>query len=258
MKRLLLLPLVLMAGLFNAAHAELVVFSDDFSVDGPLLGSTPDVGGVWTITGTSVVSPLTVTGGSLGLVTTGQDAYAAFASQVPTTGGTSLATSFLLNVSAAQATGDYFLHLSDPAGTTGNFYDRVYARASVNPGFFNLGLASFSGTGSVITYGGDLPLGTPTSVISTWNFVDGLANDTLSLTVDSASYLTGYTWTGNAEPAAFVSAVNIRQGTAANAPTLTIDNLVVTSISVIPEPTSLMLVGSVAGALGWVRRRRSC
>jgi hypothetical protein len=250
MKKTVLLALLTLSLATNASVAA-TVFSEDFSTNGALLGSTPDTGGNWTITGTSVVNPLTGANGVLDVLTTGQDSYAAFSSQAPTTGGTSLSMSFQLNVTAAQATGDYFLHLSDPAGTTSNFYNRIYAKSSTNAGFYQMGIASTSGTGSVITYGGDLALNATVVVSSLWTFVDGLANDTFSLTVGGGTYLSGYTWTGNAEPTAFVSAVNIRQGTGSNAPTLTIDNL---TVETIPEVSSSLLM--LSAALGLMRRRR--
>ncbi len=228
-----------------------IVFSDDFSSgDGPLLGTTADVGGIWTITGTSVVNPLTVTSGAVGVVSTGQDAYAAFSSPVPNALG-SLQTSVDINVSAAQAAGDYFLHLSDPVGTSSNFYQRLSARSSANG--YQLGLVDTSGTGSTITYGSTvLAFGTAYDVDVTWNFVPGPTNDAFALTVNNAPYLV-HTWTSALAEPPQVSAANLRQGSASNAPTLTVDNLVVTSTP-IPEPSSLIL-GGVLGLLGVARRK---
>jgi hypothetical protein len=48
-----------------------------------------------------------------------------------------------------------------------------------------------------------------------------------------------------------ISSVNLRQGNTNNAPTLTIDNILVA----IPEPSSAMLLGAM-GILGVLRRRR--
>jgi hypothetical protein len=228
-----------------------IVFSDDFSSgNGPLLGTTADVGGVWTITGTSVVNPLLVASGAVAVQNNGQDAYAAFAPAVPHTIG-GLQTSADINVSAAQVGGDYFLHLSDPVGTTSNFYQRLFARSSGNG--YQLGLVDTSGTGSTITYGSTvLAFGTSYDVDVTWNFIPGATNDTFALTVNNLPYLL-HTWTSALAEPTQVSAANFRQGAAGNAPTLTVDNLVVTSI--IPEPSTLIL-GGVFGLLGIVCRNR--
>jgi hypothetical protein len=238
--------------LVASVRADVIVFSDAFNTNGPLLGTTPQVGGLWTITGTSVVNPLQVVSGQASLVTTGQDAYSAFSAPVPVATTQALQTSFTLTVSAAQATGDYFLHLSDPAGTASNFYSRIFARSS--GGGFLLGFASNAGTGTVTTYGSDvLTFGTSYQVSSTWNFISGPLNDTFSLSVNGNPYIASYTWTGAAEPATNVSAVNFRQGTGANAATLLVDNL---QVKAIPEPSSASIVGLALVGLVGLRRRR--
>src|SRR6476659_9504613 len=54
------------------------IFSDDFNkADQALLGTTPNVGGTWTITGTSVVNPIQIVGNKVALANNGQDAFAA-------------------------------------------------------------------------------------------------------------------------------------------------------------------------------------
>ena len=247
-------PLALLSALsilMAARSSAVVVFSDDFSTDGPLLGTTADIGGTWTITGTSVVNPLTVASTALGLAATGQDAYSPLSTAVTNTAGNGIATTFSLTVGAVQTGGDYFLHLSDPIGTTSNFYSRIYARPSTTAGFYQLGIQSNSGTGNVITYGtSDIAVGQTIAVGLTWTFVAGAANDTFSLTTDGNSYISGYTWTGSAEPTQ-ITAVNVRQGGAGTGPTLVVDNL---QVNTIPEPTIAMLGG--IGLLTLLRRRR--
>lgn len=247
MRNLAIAASILSAG--SACHAALV-FSDDFnSPDGPLLGTVADIGGTWTITGASTVNPLQIVSNAVPLTTTGQDGYAAFSAPVPATSGTSIVTTVDLNVSAAQATGDYFLHLSDPVGTTSNFYQRLFAR-STDDGY-TLGLLDTSGTGSATTWGTTvLSFNTPYSVAVTWNFVEGPTNDTFELDVDGSSYLT-HAWTSVLAEPTEVGAVNLRQGTASSAPTLTIDNL---QVSAVPEPGTLALAG--LGLLGVVASRR--
>ena len=214
------------------------VFSDDFSApNGPLIGTTADLGGTWTQTGTSTLNPIMISGGAVTLVTTGQDAYAALSSSVANVAGLGLKTSLDLNVSAAQATGDYFLHLTNPVGTTSNFYERLFARSSANG--YQLGLVDTSGTGSTTTWGTQvLFFGATYHVDVTWNFTSGTSNDTFSVAVDNAPYLT-HTWTSIFTEPAQLSAVNFRQGTATFAPTISLDNLVVTTVVVAPAPFNI-------------------
>jgi hypothetical protein len=228
-----------------------IVFSDDFnSPDGtPLLGTTADVGGTWTITGTSVVNPLDIQSGEVDINNNGQDAYAAFSSSVPNAVPLGLLTHMDIRLSAANAAGDYFTHLSDPVGTNTNFYQRLFARSS--GGGYQLGLLDTAGTGSATTWGSlVLSLGTNYHIDVLWNFVPGANNDTFAVYVNNILYLT-HSWTSvNAEPAQ-VSAANIRQGTAANAPTLRLDNL---RVERTPEP-AMLLLGSIVGLLGIACRR---
>ena len=252
LKKILLALALLLA---NFAPTIAGVHMDAFNNNGALLGSNPQLGGPWTITGTSVVNPLTVSGGRLSIAATGQDAFSAFSAQIATTAGTSIYKGFDLNLTSANATGDYFIHFSDPAGTTTNFYDRVFAQSS-GAGFV-IGVASGSGTGTVTTYGTQvLNFGQNYHVVSAWNFVSGTLNDTFTLFVDpkdaNVASNTAYTnavWSGTlAEPTTNVSAINIRQGT--TGPVGSIDNLVVSgifseaaNISVVPEPSSFELIG---------------
>jgi hypothetical protein len=236
----------------SAHGSAALVFSDNFSTSGALVGTTPDLGGNWTQTGTTATNPITVADGSVAVLPNGQDVYATLSQSVPTTAGNSINTTFDLTVNAVQSTGDYFLHLSDPVGTTSNFYGRIFARPSATVGFYQLGIASNSGPGTVTTYGTtDIALGQTIGVSMTWTFVAGPANDTFSLSTDGSSYISGYTWTGNAEPATQITAVNLRQGGTGTAPTITVDNL---EVNAIPEPSSALLAG--LGGLVLLRRRR--
>lgn len=224
--------LALLAAFAGTASAT-VVLMDDFNsyTNGNLSGQ-----GGWTATA-AAATPMQVAGGAdkyVQLGTSGQDEYKAFSSTVPLTPGNSIETKFDINVSAAQATGDYFSHLSNPAGTTSVFLQRVFARSSTNG--FQLGLLDTSGTGSTTTWGTtELSFNTPYTVKVTWNFVAGANNDTFSLDVNSVNYL-NHTWTStNAEPTD-LAAGNLRQGSGANSATLQFDNLMITSV---PEPAGL-------------------
>jgi hypothetical protein len=212
----------------------------------------------WLITGTSVVSPIAVansaTNGSVALTTTGQDVNRVFAA---TTSGSIFLTADI-NLSAAQATGDYFLHLGD--GGTSNFYSRLYARSSAAG--FQMAMGTSSGT--PVNYGTTvLDLNRTYRILARYDFVAGALNDTGSLFINpndpfglgDTAYVAATTIGADA---ASISSVNLRQGTATNAPTLVIDNISISSITAIPEPSSIALVGLMGVACGFavIRRRR--
>jgi hypothetical protein len=243
--------LVLAAGALLASAQDVgaaLVFSDDFSsADGGLVGTTPDVGsGNWAFTA-SAATPIQIVSGVAAVKSSGQDDYAPFTAPVSTATATSLTTNLDINVSAAGATGDYFSHLSSPAGTTSFFFQRLFARSS--GAGFQLGLVDTSGTNSTTTWGaGVLNLSSPFKVTVKWNFVPGPTNDSFEVLVNGSSYLT-HAWTSILAEPTDLAAANLRQGSAANAPTLTVDNLSVESTP-IPEPATLALAG--AGLIGLV------
>lgn len=252
--RLLCLPPIVGVALMvssSAALANMIVLSDDFNVpNGPLDGTTPDVGtGNWTPTA-AAANPIQIVSNQVALVNTGQDSYAAFSAAVPTTAGLGLLTSMDINMSAASAAGDYFAHLSSPAGTTSVFLQRLFARSSANG--FQLGLLDTSGTGSATTWGTTvLDFGTSYHVDIQWNFVAGANNDTFGVSVNGSPYLT-HAWTSvNAEPSD-LQAGNFRQGGASTFPSVLVDNLVVQTV---PEPSTILL-GSLMGLSCLAFRRR--
>jgi hypothetical protein len=244
----LALALSLLAAPTQAALS--IIYSTDFNSptysDGGLIGQDG-----WAITGTSTVSPISVantaTNGDVTLVTTGQDVNRTF---TPATTAGSIYLKSTITVSTAQVTGDYFLHLGD--GGTSNFYARLYVRSSGTGYAMALGTSS----GTAVNYGADLAFGATQTVLIRYDFVPGAANDTgavfLNPTTEDGSADVPYilaTTTGT--DSASISSVNLRQGTAANAPGVTIDNIVVS----IPETSSTAMLGLLAG-VGMIRRRR--
>jgi trimeric autotransporter adhesin len=247
-----------------AAAPASVVFEDGFgSADGNLVGTTPTIStGNWGQTGATTTNPIQISSNRASLTTTGQDTFAAFSGPVAHTDGNAIYTSAILNLSAAQAAGDYFLHLSDPAGTTSNFYQRLFAKSGTSG--YLLGLSGSSG--GTTPYGtAELSFNTNYKVVIAWNFVNGLLNDTFAVYVDptdavegnNTAYLSVPAWGGStgAEPAN-ISAANLRQGSATNAATPTVDNLLVGTAfaDMIPEPGSFSLLG--VAALAAFRRRK--
>lgn len=243
----------------SGVFASTIVFSDDFNKsNGNLVGTTPNTStGNWTQTGATATNPIQISSNAVAMGTTGQDAYAGFTSSVPNSGdGSQIHTSMDINVSAAQ-TGDYFSHLSDPVGTTSFFFQRLGAAAS-GAGYV-LQLAVTGGGGAVTTLGSTvLSFNQTYHVDEYWTFVPGATNDTFEVDVTgpsvSGTYLTK-TWDStNPEPTQ-ISAVNFRQGGSTSSATLSVDNLQVESITVVPEPGTISLV-SILLLIGLGRSRR--
>jgi hypothetical protein len=257
------------AALTASAAQAAPVLSDGFDTyaNGNLAGQ-----GGWTATA-SAATPIQVAGGAdkvASLGPSGQDDYKAFTAPVANSAGTSLYTGADIHVTAAQSgssqLGDYFLHLSNPAGTTSGFFQRLYARSVT--GGYQLGLVDTSGTGSTITFGTDvLELDETYRVVLSWDFVDGANNDAFQVYVDptgateavNTPYLT-HAWTSATAEPTQLAAANLRQGGGSFAPTATVDDLVVSTnfaeAVAVPEPAGLALAGAVVGALGLGRRRR--
>jgi len=246
--------------------AQTVLYSTNFNAptysDGPLAPvavatdtTTPGQDG-WLNTSVGLTNPIqvsnTATNGIVTVGPTGQDVRHGLGSSV--TGG-SVFLDAHVTVSAA-GSGDYALHLSDAAGTN-NFNARVFFKAS-GAGYV---MAFGTGTGTTPTYGTtELPFGTLTHILARYDFVAGTGNDTGALfvnpTTSNGSGDTPYVAaTTQGTDAVSLANVNFRQGGGAGiAPTLTVDDVQVFATPV-PEPTSLALVGCVAG-MGLVRRLR--
>ena len=241
-------------GLSTSAARAAVVFNDTFDTytNGNLVGQ-----GNWQQTGTTATTPIQVAGAAdkfAAVGTSGQDIYKAFTDGVKHVDGENLTTSVEVTITAAQATGDYFVHLSDPVATSTNFYQRLFARSS--GAGYQLGLLGSSGTGSATTFGTDvLNFDQTYDVDIDWKFLAGAQNDTFDVTVDGAPYLT-HTWNSTSvqEPDQ-ITAANLRQGAAASAPTAQVDNIAINGTTLVPEPASFSLLagGTLLAAL---RRRR--
>ena len=241
-------------------HAA-TLFSDDFTYNnGDLIGQGP-----WLQNGASVVTPVQSLNGRAMLGASGQDVNAALSSPFSLIDGTSFYIGATINISAAQATGDYFLHWS-PATSSTIFLSRLEARSSA--GGFQLGYVETSGTGASLTWGTTvLNLNQDYRVVVAYNVVAGGVNDTANVYVDPVDYAlegnnTPYlsdSWNSVTAETITLGAINLRQGTAASAPTLALDDLVVgtamSDMQVIPEPSSAALLGLGLLACSFIRRR---
>jgi hypothetical protein len=212
------------------ASQATVLLEENFNFTGALTanGWTAVSGG-----GTSVINASTPSlsytglassgiGGAASLTTSGEDDRKTFTSQ---TGD--VYASCLINLSAAQATGDYFFMLS--SGTTG-FISRVYAKSSGSG--YVLGLSKSSTTAGAMTYSS-----TVLNFNSTYLLVIKISKNSVTTTDDVASLwvnpILGQTETAPlvtnsaTNDQSSVDSVVVRQGTAANAPTLKIDSILV-------------------------------
>jgi len=248
MKYLTILASFLTAVSLSNAQATTVLNVDFASgyIDGALVGQNN-----WAQTGTTATNPQQVTSGQVVLPsgTTGQDTYKGFASVVDATvSGNYLLSTINFSVAAATAGGDYFFHLSSPAGTTSNFSQRLFAKTA--PEGFQLGISSSSSTGE---YGSTvLALNTPYNVVTKWDFLAGSLNDALTVYVNptdpiitnNTAYLSAAWSTTIAEPTT-VAAANLRIGGTNTTPRVLINSIEVQSV---PEPSTVGL--AVAGGLG--------
>jgi len=246
-----------------------VNFSDNFDsyANGNLAGTTQDaVGqGTWRQTSTSAATPVQVNNGTVVLGTSGQDVYSALNTPISITSGSTFYIGATLDLTAAQATGDYFLHFSNPAGTTTVFEERLFAKSS-GAGF----VFGYDGSsGGTVNYSSTvLNLNTSYRVVLAYTEVSGAVNDTFALYVNptdtsvegnNTPYMTsGYVGTG--AESATVAAINLRQGAAANAPSVIVDDLSVgttfAEIAPVPEPGTMALLGMGIAVFALMRRRK--
>ena len=212
----------------------------------------------WAQISTTTTNPVQVSSGSAVLGTSGQDVVRALTNTVPLTASTTLYLSATLKVTAAQS-GDYFLAF-DTSTAGGNYFGRVFAKTS-GSGF----LLGVSGQSNTSTYGTSvLNFNETYTVVYAWDFVSGLANDTLTMYVNPNSAtradLTSYvnaSWVGN-EPTTALASISMRQGASGNAASVSVASLAAGSsladVGVIPAPGAIALLG-VAGLVGARRRR---
>jgi trimeric autotransporter adhesin len=263
MKKSVVLSLAAVLAVSGVKSFAAPVLSDNFNsyTNGNLVGQDG-----WAQTGASATTPIQVNSGVVTIGSSGQDVYSPFSSPVTLADGQSLYFGLTLNVSAAQATGDYFLHFTPNAGNSSLFYDRAFVQST--SGGYLLGLLGTSGAGTV-TYGTQvLSFGTSYNFVLAYNYFSATTNSAIDsiyinptdpAVANNTAYLTA-AWQGSADTNQ-IAAVNFRQGTASSAPTLTVDNLVVSQTFgdtvPAPEPSTIALaaMGGAACLVAFRRKR---
>ncbi len=229
--------------------AAAIVYATDFTYANGTLLTSPGPG--WTAASGAGTNALTVNSGKVSLTTSGEDDQHA-ATFGALSSGTTYYYGLDINITSAQATGDYFVMF---ASGTSTFGGKIFVKSS-GAGYV-LGLLSGSGTASV-AYGTTVKsFSTDLHVAVGYTFNTGNNNDVATLYL-AGSNLAEATSTGIGTDLAAITTITLRQGTAASAAALTVDNVVVasdfSSVSVTPEPASLSLVG--LGSLAMLARRR--
>ncbi|MFZ4619284.1 MAG: T9SS type A sorting domain-containing protein [Bacteroidota bacterium] len=216
-----------------ASGPGLSLLSEDFTgTSGTALTSAG-----WTISGSSVVNPISIvqpgltfsgystSGNAAALNNNGQDVYKAF---TPVSSG-AVYLSFIMKVDSVK-TGDYFIALSASTAQT-NYFSRLHVKAS-GAGFL-IGINKLSELSGGNKYGTTVyNLKTNYLVVVKYEFVAGTANDILSVfafntslpsTEPASGEITGYT--NAAADAADLGIVTLRQGSSTAAPNLVIDGI---------------------------------
>lgn len=232
MKKLLLAIMsVLSLNWLNAQN----VFNEDFNYTATQALTANN----WTQIGTTATNPISVTnsgltytgftnsgvGNAAALTTSGQDIYRDLQTGI-SSGDVYL--SFMLNVSAAQTNGDYFMAML-PSGSTSSFFSRFFVKSS-STGYV-LGISKW--TDAAIYGTTTLNFNTTYFVVIKYSFsATTTTDDQVSVYVlssgipssEPASTYVGPT-TSTATDQANFSRLALRQGSATNAATLVIDGI---------------------------------
>ena len=221
-----------------------VLLQDNFPTDGPLVGTTPSVGGIWqTLSGTA--DTLVVSGNKLQIQDTNtEDAKSDF----PTLQTVDLFVGFTLNMSAANLPSTTVEYFSSFRSTTG--YDgRILAvrPAGTAAGKFRLGISNTAEAS--VNWASDLDPGVDYRVVV--KFTQNGSNDFVTLWVGPSSEASSSVSTAAAGINTGLSGFAFRQAAAIGA--MAVDNLVVgtTFAEAVPEPGTCALLGAGAIVLPW-------
>lgn len=199
--------------------------------------------------------PLSGIGNAATLNTNGNDQYKSMTSVADSSNATSVYASFMVNITAAQRPGDYFLALL-PSTSTTFFSGRVSAR--LNNGVLEFGLtkASQPDTNTMVWASG-YSLNTTYVLVLKYNFIPGPANDLVSLFIFSGSIpatepsptIGPQSFSATSGDANNIGRIALRQGTATRAPNAIVDGIrVATSWFPVVAYIKLAIQGLVMGS----------
>lgn len=268
----LILVAIAVASFAPVSGTAQLLFNENFDY----VAGSPLLDNGWALTN-STLNPILVTssgltyagyqssgiGNAAGMVSTGQDVRKDFTEQSTGT----LYAGFLVNVSAAQANGDYFLHFIQPPGGSNVFKGRVWIKKDPSSSNFAFGITKSSTTSAQIAYTGyNYALNTTYLVVLKYKFNSGTYNDDVALFIDpvigapepgtpAVSYIDN-----TQADAASLGFIALRQGSATNAPTLQVDGIrigqtwddVTGAIAVVPTLSEwgLILLGMALLGIG--------
>jgi hypothetical protein len=199
----------------------------------------------WSTTGTTTTNPVLVVspglsypgysasgiGNAASLTTSGQDVNKKYTDSV--TSG-SVYASFLVNVTSAQAAGDYFIHLGVNPTNTFDFFARTFVKLAANGNLtFGISKTSVNASNPVIYSDSIYTTGTTYLLVVKYTLNAGATNDTVNLFINpvisgvepSPTLTVATTQTD----AISLWTVNLRQGNAANAANVIIDGIKVST-----------------------------
>jgi hypothetical protein len=234
------------------------ILQDSFPTNGALVGTTPEIGGIWTsISGT--VNTLNVVGNSLLIQDDNtEDAASAFTSVQ----SGDVFASFTINLSSLDApsssTGEYFAAFSSNLGS--GYSGRLYTvkQASTPTGEFQLAV----GNGSSATTGGafwavNLTVNTTYNIVM--KFTQNALLDTMTLWVNPADSSSTSVTTAGSSMASSLASFAFRQ--ASTTGDVTVDDLKVgttfADVAPVPEPGTVALIGLGLGVMLFGVRRRA-
>lgn len=222
------IPLLPLFVLLSCSVFAQTLLTEDFSysagsrltANGWVAHSSAGTNAIATVSPGLLYAGLSPQGSAVAMTTSGEDISRTFSADGIRTGATY--ASFLVRISAAQS-GDYFFHLG-PATLGSAFAARVYVQSSEGGVKFGLSKGAVS-SGSVVGYTSMVyGLNQVHWLVLKYEFSSGTNDDRVSLYINPAvattEPVTAALTDENSADFANIGTVALRQGTAANAPTL--------------------------------------
>jgi hypothetical protein len=163
-----------------------------------------------------------VAGNCISITTNGEDVNRTFTTQT----ANSVYASFLVNITSATTTGDYFIHFGMNPFDTGRLYGRVHVK-NTGTDTFDFGLSKTTDT--AVFSGNNYSYETTYLLVLKYEIVDGTNNDIISLFINpdiSGTETTpSISISPNSADITNIGSIAIRQGSASNAPVLKLDGI---------------------------------